>query len=90
VLSSLHCKKLRLAVQSALSEESISELDVMDHDWVGQWVESLGLPQYKQLFLDARMDGRMLNAISIQDLQLLDVTTPFHVASIKRGLEALR
>lgn len=90
MLSSLHCKKVRLAVEAALNEDSLPQLDVLDHEWAGKWVESLGLPQYKQLFLDARLDGRMLNAITVQDLQLLDVTTPFHIASIKRGLEALR
>lgn len=77
-------------MEAALGENSMTELDVLDHVWVGQWVESLGLPQYKQVFLDARVDGRMLNVISMQDLRLLDVTTPFHVASIKRALEALR
>ncbi len=71
-------------------QEVPSPVGDLDHHWVGQWLVNIGLPQYQRTFLDARFDGRMLNVISIDDLKLLEVLTPFHVASIKRAIQALR
>lgn len=62
----------------------------LSHEWVGQWLVDIGLPQFQRLFLDARLDGLMLNNITLEDLKLLDVVVPFHVASIKRALQAFR
>lgn len=62
----------------------------LDHEWVGNWLVDIGLPQFQRTFHDARFDGRMLNNISVEDLKLLDVTVPFHISSIKRALQALR
>lgn len=89
ILSTLHCKKLKLAVADALSEQQ-SSLSDLDHEWVAQWLVNIGLPQYRRTFLDARLDGLMLNNITEEDLKLMDVTVPFHVASIKRALQAFR
>ncbi len=89
VVSTLHCKKLRLAVEDALLEVPCS-VGGLDHHWVGQWLCNIGLPQYKQTFLDARFDGRMLNVITLDDLKLMEVVSPFHIASIKRAIQALR
>lgn len=50
----------------------------------------IGLPQFHRMFLDARFDGRMLDSITLEDLNLLDVNVPFHISSIKRALQALR
>lgn len=65
-------------------------LSRLDHEWVGNWLVDIGLPQFQRTFQDARFDGRMLNSISLEDLKLLDVTVPFHISSIKRALHALR
>lgn len=89
ILSTLHCKKLKLAVLDALSAQP-SLLSELDHNWVGHWLVDIGLPQFHRTFLDARFDGRMLDSITVEDLKLLDVTVPFHVVSIKRALQALR
>ena len=89
IVSTLHCKKLRLAVEDAL-RESPSPVGGLDHTWVGEWLCDIGLPQYQRTFLDARFDGRMLNVVTVDDLNLLEVTTPFHVISIKRAIQALR
>lgn len=71
-------------------KEAPSPWSGLDHEWVGQWLLSLGLPQFQRTFCDARFDGNMLNMISLEDLELLDITVPFHIASIKRALQALR
>lgn len=73
----------------ALSAES-SPLSELDHEWVGQWLVDIGLPQFHRMFLDARFDGRMLDGITVEDVKLLDITVPFQIASIKRALQALR
>ena len=73
----------------ALCEEP-SCLCGLNHEWVGQWLVDIGLPQFQRFFLDARLDGLMLNNITLEDLKLLDVVVPFHVASIKRALQAFR
>lgn len=88
-MSSLHCKKLQLAVEDALRPDS-SPVSELDHEWVGQWLLDIGLPQFQRTFRDARFDGRMLNVITVDDLRLLDITTPFHIVSIKCALQALR
>ena len=46
----------------------------LDHQWVTRWLDDVGLPQYKDAFLEARIDGRMLNFLTIDDLFQLKVT----------------
>lgn len=89
IVSTLHCKKVRLAVEDAVSEFP-SPLRELDHHWVADWLADIGLPQYQRKFLDARIDGRMLNNITADNLSLLDIDAPFHVASIKRAIQAMR
>ena len=31
---------------------------------IADWLRGIGLPQYQRMFLDGRIDGRMLNSIS--------------------------
>lgn len=88
-MSTLHCKKLRLAVEDAISEVD-SPLSDLDHHWVADWLTDIGLPQYQRKFLDARIDCRMLNSITVDNLNLLDIDTPFHIASLKTAIMALR
>ena len=71
-------------------DEQPSPLAGLSHEWVGQWLADIGLPQFQRLFLDARFDGLMLNNITLEDLKLLDVLVPFHIASVKRALQAFR
>lgn len=89
ILNTLHCKKLRLAVVDALREHP-SPLDTVDHHWVAEWLGDIGLPRYRQTFFDARIDGRMLDNITLDELDLLDVVTPFHLISLRRALQAFR
>ena len=62
----------------------------MDHQWVTRWLDDVGLPQYKDAFLEARIDGRMLNFLTIDDLFQLKVTNQLHHLSIRRGIQVLR
>lgn len=34
-------------------------------DWVTKWLDDIGLPQYKDQFYEARVDGRMLNHLTV-------------------------
>ena len=88
-MSTLHCKKVRLAVEDAINEVA-SPLSEMDHEWVGEWLKDIGLPQYQRKFLDARIDCRMLDVITMENLSLLDIDAPFHIVSFKRAIQAFR
>ena len=37
----------------------------LDHNWVTRWLDDVGLPQYKDAFSDARIDGRMLHYLTV-------------------------
>ncbi|XP_077317061.1 liprin-beta-2-like isoform X1 [Lithobates pipiens] len=41
----------------------------LDHVWVTRWLDDIGLPQYKDQFHDARVDGRMLQYLTVNDLR---------------------
>ena len=47
-------------------------------------LDDVGLPQYKEAFLDAKVDGRVLNVLTVEDLiSDLSVTNLLHHYSIK-------
>ncbi|ESO97959.1 hypothetical protein LOTGIDRAFT_182014, partial [Lottia gigantea] len=85
----LHRKKLQLALQ-AIGSESSDRLGDLDHNWVTRWLDDIGLPQYKDSFYDARIDGRMLHYMTVDDLLAMRVTNELHHISIKRGIQVLR
>ncbi|XP_067654644.1 liprin-beta-1-like isoform X2 [Haliotis asinina] len=85
----LHRKKLQLALQ-AIGSESTEKLGELDHNWVARWLDDIGLPQYKDSFYDARIDGRMLHYMTVEDLLALRVSNELHHISIKRGIQVLR
>ncbi|XP_064170061.1 liprin-beta-2b isoform X7 [Anguilla rostrata] len=84
----LHRKKLQLALRSFTSKvkESSSELD---HIWVTRWLDDIGLPQYKDQFNEGRIDGRMLQYLTVNDLLFLKVTSQLHHLSIKCAIHVL-
>lgn len=55
--------------------------------WVSQWLDDVGLPQYKELFHEARVDPRVLNVLTWDDLAFLKVTSLLHATSLKRGIQ---
>jgi hypothetical protein len=89
VVSTLHCKKLRLAVEEA-TRATPTPLEGLGHNWVSEWLRMVGLPGYVRTFVEARIDGHMLNVISMGDLDLLEVNDPFHQLSLQRAIQAFR
>lgn len=85
----LHRKKLQLALQALGSEEEDLK-GKLDHNWVNRWLDDIGLPQYKSHFDEARVDGRMLHYMTVEDLLSLKVGSVLHHLSIKRAIQVLR
>ncbi|XP_054892464.1 liprin-beta-2 isoform X7 [Poeciliopsis prolifica] len=84
----LHRKKLQLALRAFISKaaEKSSELD---HIWVTRWLDDIGLPQYKDQFHEARVDGRMIQYLTVNDLLTLKVASQLHHLSIKCAIHVL-
>ncbi|KAK5603849.1 Liprin-beta-1 [Crenichthys baileyi] len=85
----LHRKKLQLALQALGSEEEDNK-GKLDYNWVTGWLDDIGLPQYKTQFDEARVDGRMLHYMTVDDLLSLKVGSVLHHLSIKRAIQVLR
>ncbi|XP_076121942.1 liprin-beta-1b isoform X5 [Alosa pseudoharengus] len=85
----LHRKKLQLALQALGSEEEDGK-GKLDYHWVTRWLDDIGLPQYKTQFDEARVDGRMLHYMTVDDLLSLKVGSVLHHLSIKRAIQVLR
>ncbi|KAK3570409.1 hypothetical protein QTP86_019278 [Hemibagrus guttatus] len=85
----LHRKKLQLALQALGSEEDDTK-GKLDYQWVTRWLDDIGLPQYKTQFDEARVDGRMLHYMTVDDLLSLKVGSVLHHLSIKRAIQVLR
>ncbi|KAL0268157.1 UNVERIFIED_CONTAM: hypothetical protein PYX00_010209 [Menopon gallinae] len=91
----LHKKKLLLALQEMNdkgpdADELLKPAGCLDTHWVLRWLDDVGLPQHKEVFLTARIDGRMLHRLTMDDLSTLHITSMLHVASLKRGIKVLR
>ncbi|XP_033606375.1 uncharacterized protein LOC111861588 isoform X4 [Cryptotermes secundus] len=91
----IHRKKLHLALLS--QQGTVATLDPhlipageLDTAWVLRWLDDVGLPQYKETFLAARVDGRLLHRLTMDELAVLHVTSHLHVASLRRGIQVLR
>ena len=54
-----------------------------------RWLDDVGLPQYKDSFLEARVDGRVLNFLTVDDLFQLKVTNQLHHLSLRRGIQVI-
>uniref|UniRef100_A0A3Q1EVF9 PPFIA binding protein 2 n=1 Tax=Acanthochromis polyacanthus TaxID=80966 RepID=A0A3Q1EVF9_9TELE len=84
----LHRKKLQLSIKTFSSKhpEKSSELDYI---WVTRWLDDIGLPQYKDQFNEGRVDGHMLQYLTVNDLLFLKVTSQLHHLSIKCAIHVL-
>lgn len=84
----LHRKKLQLSLKniSGKQPERSAELDYV---WVTRWLDDIGLPQYKDQFNDGRVDGQMLQYLTVNDLLFLKVTSQLHHLSIKCAIHVL-
>lgn len=84
----LHRKKLALAVK-AINTKQEEKSALLDHIWVTRWLDDIGLPQYKDQFHESRVDGRMLQYLTVNDLLFLKVTSQLHHLSIKCAIHVL-
>lgn len=91
--SSLHRKKITLAIDELTGKEKDSlalKAAHLDVGWVMRWLDDIGLPQYKDAFLQAKIDGRMLHRLTMEDLSQLHVTSCLHIASLRRAIQCMR
>ncbi|XP_053658951.1 uncharacterized protein LOC128708020 [Anopheles marshallii] len=90
----LHRKKIVLAIAdisgTANDDELLKCAGKLDTSWVQQWLDDIGMPQYKDTFIAARIDGRMLHKLTMDDLVHLQMSSCLHVASIRRGIQLMR
>ncbi|NXJ07479.1 LIPB2 protein, partial [Odontophorus gujanensis] len=84
----LHRKKLVLAIKSINTKQDEKSAQ-LDHIWVTRWLDDIGLPQYKDQFHESRVDGRMLQYLTVNDLLFLKVTSQLHHLSIKCAIHVL-
>ncbi|XP_056230623.1 liprin-beta-2 isoform X1 [Seriola aureovittata] len=84
----LHRKKLQLALR-AFTTKVVEKSSELDHIWVTRWLDDIGLPQYKDQFHEARVDGRMIQYLTVNDLLTLKVTSQLHHLSIKCAIHVL-
>uniref|UniRef100_A0A672Q931 PPFIA binding protein 2 n=1 Tax=Sinocyclocheilus grahami TaxID=75366 RepID=A0A672Q931_SINGR len=84
----LHRKKLQLALCS-FSTKITEKSSELDHIWVTRWLDDIGLPQYKDQFSEGRVDGRMLQYLTVNDLLFLKVSNQLHHLSIKCAIHVL-
>ncbi|XP_074487614.1 liprin-beta-2b isoform X5 [Sebastes fasciatus] len=84
----LHRKKLQLAIKASSSRQPEKSAE-LDYIWVTRWLDDIGLPQYKDQFNDGRVDGQMLQYLTVNDLLFLKVTSQLHHLSIKCAIHVL-
>ncbi|XP_059622776.1 liprin-beta-1 isoform X2 [Phlebotomus argentipes] len=91
--SPLHRKKIVLALAEVTGKESdelFRNAGKLDCAWILRWLDDVGLPQHKDTFSAARMDGRMLHKLTMEDLATLHVSSSLHAASLRRGIQVMR
>lgn len=84
----LHRKKLQLAIKTISSKQPEKSAE-LDYIWVTRWLDDIGLPQYKDQFNEGRVDGQMLQYLTVNDLLFLKVTSQLHHLSIKCAIHVL-
>lgn len=92
ITNPLHRKKLRLAISELNGDcDKVTKAAAkLDYLWVARWLDDIGLPQYKESFINARVDGRVLNYLTVEDLVSMGVKSVLHHASIRCGIKVLR
>ncbi|KAB7506392.1 Liprin-beta-2 [Armadillidium nasatum] len=88
----LHRKKLQLSIMNRMSENNHLNkcCAKLDTAWVLRWLDDLGLPQYKDVFSESRVDGLVLNYLTYDDISFLRISNFLHLTSLKRGIQVLR
>ncbi|XP_025405556.1 liprin-beta-2-like isoform X2 [Sipha flava] len=94
----LHRKKLILAIhcernQNKFYDEDkyLSKARYLNTAWVLQWLDDIGLPQYKDTFSQAAINGITLHRLSKDDfLMLQSGNSDLHFSSLRYGIKVLR
>ncbi|KAG1658781.1 Kazrin [Nymphon striatum] len=90
----MHRRKLRLAIEEHRdpSNSVYQKIPHITHVWViTEWLPSLGLTAYCDIFSKQLVDGRMLERITKKELdKYLAVSRKFHQVSVMHGIELLR
>ncbi|XP_069759174.1 liprin-beta-2 isoform X3 [Narcine bancroftii] len=84
----LHRKKIQV-LQKAVEIGKNDNPGKLNHIWVTRWLDDIGLPQYKDQFTEARVDGRVLQYLTMNDLLFLKITSQLHHLSIKSAIHVL-
>ncbi|XP_053207475.1 liprin-beta-2-like isoform X2 [Panonychus citri] len=92
IKNKLHRKKLRLALTFVNNDVDplTRQAHQLDYLWVARWLDDIGLPQYKENFINGRIDGAVLHRLTVQDLVHLNINSKVHYYSIRRGIQLLR
>ncbi|XP_058788608.1 liprin-beta-1 isoform X3 [Phymastichus coffea] len=91
IKNALHKKKLLYAVEcERLNGAGFLGSEKMDNATVLRWLDDIGLPQHKEAFYNAKVDGRILHRLTTDDLVMLNITAQLHAASLRRGIQVLR
>ncbi|XP_015595925.1 liprin-beta-1 isoform X2 [Cephus cinctus] len=91
IKNTLHRKKLLYAIEcERCNGVGFLGSEKMDSAAVLRWLDDIGLPQHKEAFHNAKVDGRVLHRLTTEDLLNLGVTAQLHAASLRRGIQVLR
>ncbi|CAD6245331.1 GSCOCG00013652001-RA-CDS [Cotesia congregata] len=91
IKNSLHRKKLMYAIEcERCNGVGFLGSEKMDNSAVLRWLDDIGLPQHKESFQSAKVDGRVLHRLTTEDLLNLGVNAQLHAASLRRGIQVLR
>ncbi|XP_063989136.1 liprin-beta-1 [Diachasmimorpha longicaudata] len=91
IKNSLHRKKLLYAIEcERCNGVGFLGSEKMDNAAVLRWLDDVGLPQHKEAFHNAKVDGRVLHRLTTEDLLTLGVAAQLHAASLRRGIQVLR
>lgn len=91
--SPLHRKKIMLAMADIADQENdemLRKAGKLDTTWVLRWLDDIGFPQHKDEFSAARIDGRVLHRLTIDDLVTMHISSTLHVTSLRRAIQLLR
>ncbi|KAF0767231.1 liprin-beta-1-like [Aphis craccivora] len=94
----LHRKKLILAIQfekdpnKLLAEDKyLAKSRYLNTSWVLQWLDDIGLPQYKEPFSQAAINGTLLHRLTKDDFLMMQfANSDLHFSSLRYGIKVLR
>lgn len=91
IKNTLHRKKMIYAIEcERCNGVGFLGSEKMDNGAVLRWLDDIGLPQHKEAFHNAKIDGRVLHRLTTDDLMSLGVTALLHAVSLRRGIQVLR